>query len=194
MRITGLLLLLLVLASALAAQTEFDIRAFSDSTKYGWQDWRDRLEYRDGLLERQQLLQMYEIQASPIRSTIIKSMLVPGLGQISCDAGTKGSILLGSELLALGTSYLFYDRSQYYYRKYLDATQVEEIETYYNAAQSPRQYSLIFLGLGLVIWTYNIFDVIETTDEYNAKVWRNIVEEFGRKTVTLGPEGIQVRF
>ena len=189
-----LLLLLLLAYAALAAQGEFDIRAFSDSTKYGWQDWRDRVAYRDDILERQQLLQMYEMEASPIRTTIIKSLLIPGLGQMDSNAGTKGSILLGSELLALGTAYLFWDRSQYYYHEYQQATQVEEIESYYNAAQNPRQYSLLFLGLGAVIWGYNVFDVIQTTDDYNVEVWQEIMDKYARKKVTLGPQGIGVRF
>lgn len=188
------LLTFLVLTAGLCAQLGFDIKAFADSTKYGWQDWRDRQTYRDDLVERQKLLQLYEIESSSIRANIIKSSLIPGLGQLSSKAGTKGSILLGGELLALGASLYFYDRSMYYYDKYLSATQIEEIEEYYSAAQGPRQYSMLFLALGAVIWGYNIYDVILTTDEYNAKVWQEIVEKYGRKTVTLGPRGIQVRF
>ncbi len=194
MRNLLLLLLFCVMAGALWAQADFDIRAFSDSTKYGWMDWRDRASYRDQLLERQQLLQLYEMESRPITRTMAQSALVPGLGQISCQAGTKGSIILGAELLALGTAFLFYDRSQYYYKKYLSATQVEDIETYYNAAQNPRQYSLLFVGLGLVIWGYNMFDVIQTTDEFNAAVWDSIIERYGSTALTLGPEGIGIRF
>jgi len=191
---TLLSLLFIVFAISLFAQTEFDIRAFSDSTKYGWKNWLDRSDYRVKILDRQQLLQLYEIEANSIQGNILKSALIPGLGQITSKAGTKGSVILGGELLALGASLYFYDRSNFYYQKYLDATQVEDIETYYSAAQSPRQYSMLFLALGVIIWGYNIFDVIQTTDDYNAKVWQEIVEKYGKKTVTFGPDGLSVKF
>lgn len=184
----------LLLAFSLGAQIQFDIQAFADTTKYGWQDWQERSEYRTDLLDRQELLHMYEMEANPIRRSILQSMLIPGLGQISSKAGTKGTIILGSELLALGASLYFFDRSQYYYDKYLDATQIEDIESYYSQAQRPRHYSLLFLGLGAVIWGYNVFDVIQTTDEYNARVWREIVEQYGTQPVTAGPAGISIRF
>lgn len=194
MRRILLISVFLLLAFGLGAQIQFDIQAFADTTKYGWQDWQERSEYRTDLLDRQELLHMYEMEANPIRRSILQSMLIPGLGQISSKAGTKGTIILGSELLALGASLYFFERSQYYYDKYLDATQIEDIESYYSQAQRPRQYSLLFLGLGAVIWGYNVFDVIQTTDEYNARVWREIVEQYGTQPVTAGPAGISIRF
>ncbi len=194
MRALALIFTFLILAAGLAAQIQFDIQAFSDTTKYGWQDWQERSEYRADLLDRQELLHMYEMEANPIRTSILKSLLVPGLGQISSNAGTKGTIILSSELLALGASLYFYDRSQYYYEKYLNATQIEDIESFYSQAQRPRQYSLLFLGLGVVIWGYNIFDVIQTTDEYNAQVWRKIWEQYGTQSIGVGPGGLSIRF
>ncbi|MFO8144803.1 MAG: hypothetical protein R6T89_03650 [Candidatus Syntrophosphaera sp.] len=194
MRALTLIFTFLILAAGLAAQIQFDIQAFSDTTKYGWQDWQERSEYRADLLDRQELLHMYEMEANPIRTSLLKSLLVPGLGQISSNAGTKGTIILSSELLALGASLYFYDRSQYYYEKYLNATQIEDIESFYSQAQRPRQYSLLFLGLGVVIWGYNIFDVIQTTDEYNAQVWRKIWEQYGTQSIGVGPGGLSIRF
>lgn len=189
-----MLLLLVLMSLSLGAQIQFDIQTFSDSTKYGWQDWRDRSAYREELYDRQQLLQMYEIESSPIGSAILKSALIPGFGQITSNAGTKGTVILGSELLALSASLYFYDRSRFYYDKYLNATQVDEIQEYYSAAQNPSQYSMAFIGLAAVIWAYNIFDVILTTDEYNAQVWQEIVEQYGKKTVSMGPEGLRLKF
>lgn len=194
MRKTVFTLLFLILASCLLAQLQFDIESFSDSTKYGWKDWRGRGTYRAGLLERQELLQLYEMESSSIGSAIFKSALVPGFGQITSKAGTKGTIFLGAELLSLGVSLYLYDRSNYYYDQYLTASQIDEIQEYYSKAQTPRYYSLLFLGLGVVIWGYNIYDVILTTDSYNAQVWQDILQKHARKTVSLGPEGIRVRF
>ncbi len=194
MRKLILLLIFPALATCLLAQTQFDVNAFADSTKYNWQDWRDRSSYREDLINRQELLQLYEMESSQIGSAILKSSLVPGFGQITSKAGTKGTIFLGTELLTLGVSLYFYDRSNYYYDKYLTATQIDEIQEFYGAAQTPRYYSFLFLALGAVIWGYNIYDVISTTDDYNAKVWQELVEKYGKKTLSLGPEGIRVRF
>lgn len=194
MRKPILLLIFLSLAAGLLAQTQFDINAFADTTKYGWKDWRDRSAYRTDLINRQELLQLYEMESSPIAASIVKSSLIPGLGQIASKAGTKGTIFLGTELVSLGVSLYFFDRSNYYYDKYRNATQIDEIQMYYGMAQKPRYYSVVFLGLGLVIWGYNIYDVVQTTDDYNAQVWKNILEKQSNKTISLGPDGVRVRF
>lgn len=187
-------ILFLLMASCLQAQESFDLSAFSDSTKYGWQDWRDRGDYRANLLDRQKLLQIYEMESNPIRRSIAKSMVLPGWGQISSRAYTKGNIILGSELIVLGASLYFFDRSNYYYDKYMNATQIDDIENYYSDAVKPRQYSILLLSLGGIIWIYNIFDVIETTDDYNAMIWEDIVEKYGSQPVNIGPGGVQIRF
>ncbi|MCB5224062.1 MAG: hypothetical protein WCY21_00380 [Candidatus Cloacimonadaceae bacterium] len=190
----ALILILLALVPSLAAQDQFDITAFSDSTKYGWEDWRDRNVYRVDLIERQELLQIYEMESSQIGSSILKSALIPGYGQISSKAWTKGTVFLGAELLSMGVSLYFLDRSNYYYGKYLESTQIDDIQYFYSAAQKPRYYSWMFMALGAVVWGYNIYDVILTTDAYNAQVWQEILERHGKKTISMGPEGIQLRF
>ncbi len=190
----ALILILLTLAPKLSAQDQFDITVFSDSTKYGWEDWRDRNVYRVDLIERQELLQIYEMESSQIGGSILKSAFIPGYGQISSKAWTKGTIFLGAELLSMGVSLYFLDRSNYYYGKYLESTQIDDIQHFYSAAQKPRYYSWMFMALGAVVWGYNIYDVILTTDAYNAQLWQEILERHGKKTISMGPEGIQLRF
>lgn len=189
-----LVLILLALAPSLSAQEQFDITVFADSTKYGWEDWLDRNSYRIDLIERQELLQIYEMESSQIGNSILKSAIVPGYGQISSKAWTKGTVFLGAELLSMGVSLYFLDRSNYYYGKYMEATQIDDIQHFYAAAQRPRYYSWMFMALGAVVWGYNIYDVILTTDNYNAQVWQEILERHGKKTISMGPEGIQLRF
>ncbi len=164
-----------------AAQAKFDTEAFADTTKYGWMSYLDRNAYRIDLNNRRDLLQYYNANlANSIQTSLIKSAIMPGWGQFDNGFSTKGSIFLGTELLLAGASLYFYDRSVYYYNKYLDATQVEDIESYYNQAVSPRQYSMIFLGLGAIVWVYNIFDVIQSTEEHNAREWRKYLEDKSR--------------
>lgn len=190
----ALILALLLASSWLIMAQSFDINAFSDSTKYGWKDYLDRADYRLDLNQRQDLLQLYEMEANSLRDCVIKSAIAPGWGQFSNKQTTKGSVFLAAELVLAGASLYFYDRSMYYYNKYLDATQVEDIETYYNAAVGPRQYSLIFMGVGALVWVYNIFDVIQGTEEYNAKVWKSVTDKHLGSRVNINGNGLELRF
>lgn len=187
------LLCLLLCAKVIYAQ-QFNIDAFSDSTKYGWKHYVDRSDYREALSRKQALLQLYELEANSMRDGVLKSMVAPGWGQFENKQSIKGSVFLAAEIAMVGASLYFYDRSNYYYRKYMDATQVEEIESNYNAAVAPRQYSLIFAGVGALIWAYNVFDVIQGTEEYNAKVWKRIEEKDRASRIRLSGTGIEIDF
>lgn len=189
-----LLALLLIMAAGSGYAQEFDIQAFSDSTKYGWENYQDRLAYRIDLENRQNLLQLYELEAQPLRGNIMKSVLVPGWGQISAKFNTKGTIILGTELLLAGTAYYYYDKAMYNYDLYESATQVEEIENYYKKAQTPYQYTYILLGFATLVWAYNIFDVIQSTEEYNANLWQEIWQRQASSPVQITPNGLEVRF
>lgn len=185
---------MLAVLAVLTAQMEFDITAFSDTTKYGWADFGARKAYRDDLMDRQKLLQLYEMDAQAVSSNMLKSAIIPGWGQFSAQQPVKGEVILGLEIITLGTSLFFYDKAMNYYRKYETATQVNEIEQFYKKAQSPHQYSMIFMGLGLVVWAYNLYDVVSSTDSYNTMVWDDIVRKYGNSPVQLTPQGIQIEF
>ncbi len=172
----------------------FDIQAFSDTTRYGWSNYLDRNAYREDLNNRQSLLQIYELEAQPLNANIIKSALIPGWGQFSTKANSKATIILGSELLLVGSSLYFMDRALRSYRLYETATQIEEIESNYKDAQVPYQYSLILMGFAGVVWTYNIFDVIQSTQTYNANLWQEVMERRRNSPVQLTPNGVEVRF
>lgn len=172
----------------------FDIQAFSDSTKYGWSNYESRFEYRDKLKSRQDLLQIYELEAIPLRANIVKSAIIPGWGQFAGKASTKGTLILSAELVLIGTSLYFWDRAMSNYRLYEQATQVEDIQYYYKEAQSPHQYSQIMLGFAAIVWVYNVFDAIQTTQMYNSNLWKEIVERQKSNTIQVSPNGIEVRF
>ncbi|HOH47267.1 MAG TPA: hypothetical protein PLX59_05455 [Candidatus Cloacimonadota bacterium] len=189
-----LFLLLLVISGGLFAQLRFDIEAFSDTTKYGWEDYAARADYRSELYNRQQLLHIYELESQPLTANILKSALVPGWGQFSTNAPVKAEIIIGAEVLAMGTAFLFYDRSMNYYRKYQNASQVGEIEDYYKKARTANQYATLTAGLGLIVWIYNMYDVIVSTEEYNASVWQKILERNRDSALQITPEGLELRF
>lgn len=189
------MLLLLTLLASLAIQAQtFDIQAFSDTTKYGWKDYLDRGNAREDLIRRQNLLQLYELEAQPVNANIAKSALVPGWGQFATKFNTKGTVILGTELVLLGSAMYFYDKAMYNYRLYEQATQIEDIDTYYKAAQGPYQYTYILLGFASIVWVYNIFDVVQSTEDYNADLWREIQKRQASSPVQVSANGITVRF
>ncbi|PKN72534.1 MAG: hypothetical protein CVU50_06655 [Candidatus Cloacimonetes bacterium HGW-Cloacimonetes-3] len=187
------IILLMLVATPVFAQN-FDIQAFSDSTKYGWLNYLERATYREQLNARQNLLQIYELEAHPLNANIIKSSLIPGWGQFASEASTKGTLILSTELVLIGTSVYFWDRAMTNYRLYKNATQTEEIQKYYKEAQSPHQYSQIMLGFAGIVWLYNIFDAIQTTQQYNTNLWREIQERGNNNPVQITPGGVEVRF
>ncbi len=191
---TELLLCLLVFMMLPMFCQTFDIQAFSDSTKYGWLNFKDRETYRDQLEARKNLLQIYELEAVPVNANIVKSALIPGWGQFASKAPTKGTLILSSELVLIGTSLYFWDRAMTNYRLYKNATQTEDIQKYYKEAQSPHQYSQIMLGFAGIVWIYNVFDAIQTTQQYNSNLWLEIMERSKNNPISVTPDGIEVRF
>lgn len=189
----ALCLLMEIVAAPIKAQS-FDIQAFSDTTKYGWKNYLDRNAYREDLKQRQELLQIYEMEAQPLNTNILKSAIIPGWGQFSTKESTKGTVILGTEIVLAGTSFYFLDRALSKYKLYKQATQVDEIEKYYKDAQVPYQYSFILMGAAGIIWAYNIFDVIQSTQDYNVRLWEEIVERSKSGPVYITPTGIEVRF
>lgn len=119
---------------------------------------------------------------------------MPGWGQFSTNHNTRGQAILAAELILAGTSLYFYDKSMDYYRKYENATQIDEIEQYYKKSQQPYQYSMIFLGLASIVWAYNLFDVIQATESFNANTWERIQSDYSNRSLSVSPTGIEVRF
>ncbi|HOH98441.1 MAG TPA: hypothetical protein PL188_09090 [Candidatus Cloacimonadota bacterium] len=178
----------------LNAQTSFDIQAFSDSTKYGWQNYLDRATYREDITNRQNLLQLYELEALPLRTNLIKSAVIPGWGQFSTKNNSKATIILSIELVTLLGSLYFYDQAMVNYNQYKTATQIDEINRYYSKAQTPYQYAIMLLGLATVVWGYNVFDVVISTNEYNANLWQDIMERQKSSPLQITPSGLEWRF
>ena len=189
-----LLLLLLLAGGVLTAQSGFDMEAFADSTKYGWKNYLDRDLYRQDLIHRQNMLQLYELEALPHRESFMKSAVVPGWGQFATKNYTKATVFLGLELAAAMGAVYFYDQSTTYYRRYKNATQIDEINDFYGKAQTPYQYSMMMLGFGAVVWAYNLYDVIVSTNEYNEKVFRDIQNRRSVSPLQLTASGLELRF
>lgn len=189
-----LLIALFSFGSLLKAEESIDMRSFADSTKYGWMNYLERNDYRNELNLRQNLLQLYELEALSTRDTFLKSLVVPGWGQFASKNNNKATVFMSLELAALMSSVYFYDRAMTNYRHYQSATQIDEINHYYGKAQLPYQYSLMAAGFGLVVWGYNLYDVIISTNEYNERLWQSLYERRGNSTLQLTPMGLELQF
>lgn len=189
-----ILLTILMSMGLLWAQTEFDLKAFADSTKYGWQDYLQRSDYRDDLLARQNMLQLYELEALPIKENFLKSAVIPGWGQFSTKRYTRATVILSLELVSVMSAIYFHDKAMTNHDLYESATQIDDINHYYGEAQTPYQYSLMALGFGAVVWAYNLYDVIISTNEYNEDLWRDIVKRRSASPLQVTPAGLELRF
>ena len=188
-----LLPLLLGILLPMLAQ-DFDIQTFSDPQKYGWEDFEDRFEAQHSMLERQKLLQIYRMQKLDPATNVAKSAIAPGWGHFSAQSYTKGQILLGAQVVLLGSAFYFYDQAMDKYDEYKHANQINAMNQAYNDALEPYRYAQAFFGLFCVVWGYTLWDTYMATEEYNANLWHTIFEEYNRGAVQLSPTGISVRF
>lgn len=182
----------LVLFTQLPAQA-FDLNKFSNPKKYGWEDYQDRAKYRKDLNTRKELLQLYEVKAKTISSTMAKSAVFPGWGHYSIESYSKGHTFLTSGILLAGAGLYFYSRSQDYYDNYKNASQIDVINSNFDKAEQNYNTAMIFLGTYLILWTYNLYDSAESTERYNANLWENLANN-RFENISLTPTSFEVRF
>ncbi len=190
------LLLLLLSCSLLYSQRPSTVLELSDPYKYGWHEESNRLTFRDSLTVSTSLLNEYNNLKQSSWTNALKTAVAPGWGHFSIGRNTKGQIFLVSQLAILGTSLYYYERSMIHYRKYRDATNIDDINEHYDNAVEPYRRSNLFLGLFFVVWGYSIYDVMSETSSYNGELWNQIVEEemSKKKGLQITPTGISWRF
>ena len=192
----NLILIVVLLSFQTILGGEFDIQKFSNPKKYGWETRRKQLLIRKNLIERQKLLQIYETKKLSPTKNVIKSAIVPGWGHFSAKRYLKGQILLGAEIVLLGSSLYFYDQAMEKYDKYQKATYIRDIYKYYQEARSPYLRSQLLLSLGIAVWIYTVYDSITVTENYNRDLWQNIFFEYQNRKIKLdiSPLGFNIRF
>ncbi|MCK9557112.1 MAG: hypothetical protein M0R50_03600 [Candidatus Cloacimonetes bacterium] len=188
-----IILIVLLFGITLCNAQSFDLQAFADSTKYGWKDYLDRAEYRKDLTYRQNKLQLYELEAVPFGGNVLKSAVIPGWGQFATKHNSKATVILSAELISVISALYFYNQASTNYDRYQNATQVDEINDYWSKAEIPYHYSLLMVGLAGVIWLYNMYDVVMSTNEYNENLWQDIMNR-DSSPLKLSPTGLELRF
>jgi len=190
----SLLIFIIMQFFFLAKAEEFDIEKFTDPLKYNWQSEAERKLFRKKFEEQQKLLQIYNLNKQSIYSNMLKSAAIPGWGQFSAKAHTRGQVILGIELVLMGSSLYFYDITMDNYDKYKNSTQVSEIKKYYNDANSSYKLAQGFVGLYTLVWLYSLYDTAAATSEYNDNLWQSIYQDYFKARFYLSPNGIGVNF
>ncbi|HCM14931.1 MAG: hypothetical protein WC252_00995 [Candidatus Cloacimonadaceae bacterium] len=188
-----IMLLVLALGISLGNAQSFDLQAFADSTKYGWNDYLERAQYREDLTLRQNKLQLYELEAVPFGGNVLKSAVIPGWGQFATKHNSRATVILSAELISVISAVYFYNKASTNYDHYKNATQIDEINHYWGEVETPYHYSLMMVGLAGVIWLYNMYDVVMSTNEYNENLWQDIMTR-SNSPLQVGPNGIELRF
>lgn len=188
-------LIIIIMASFLLLNAQrFDVNKFSDPQKYGWIDHEKQLEAREDKLQRQKLLQIYEMNRFSYRDRLLKSALVPGWTHFAAGKYAKGQVILGLEVALFFSSFYYYDQAMNYYDKYKQSDYIGEIEDYYEKTKAPWRNCQIFFGLGVMVWVYNLYDTILTVDEYNTDLWQKIYLNYHNKKLSITEKGITYRF
>lgn len=173
---------------------DFDIKSFSDPHKYGWDNPEKLYDARSDLVNRQKLLQIYEMKNQSITANAIKSAFAPGWGHFTAGEFTKGQVLMAMEIIFLGTSYYFYDNAMEKYDKYKKANYILDINQSYEDANDDFFISQIFLSLGTIVWIYTLYDSINATEKFNDDLWQQISQQYYTNRIMITPTGFTLRF
>jgi len=89
-------------------------------------------------------------------AALLRSLVVPGLGQIYNGQKVKGYIIMGSEAALIGTSVYFYVQGMNYQSSY-EEDRPGTVDDFDRAEQA-YQTSDIFAYLAIGLWIYNVVD------------------------------------
>jgi hypothetical protein len=190
----SIVILIFVLLHSFVFAEKTEIFKFSNPDKYGWTNPDLRMQSRRELYNRQKLLQIYHLNKQSTTKNMIKSMIMPGWGHFSAQRYTKGQVLLVMEVIMLGSSLYYYDQAREYYDKYKNATNIIDINSYYEDTKIPLRLSQGFLTLGVLVWLYSLYDTPKVTDDYNKDLWDKLIFDFHDKQVQITPQGVTLRF
>ncbi len=189
-----LILLFTLSLLPLLAQTDFDIASFADTLKYNWDTPATRYAYRENLEFKKKLLTKYEDERLAVPLNMGKSMLLPGWGHFHTKNYLRGQILLSSEIILAGSTFFLYDKAMDKYDQYKKATQIDQMDQFYQDANESYKQASLTTALFVLVWAYNVYDTYLVTNQYNDKLWiDNIQKEVDRK-ITVSPTGINIKF
>jgi hypothetical protein len=191
-------LLLLTWLVPVYLSADFDIDKFTDPAKYSWDSMENYQSAREEMLLKRNIIHFYEMKKSDVNTNILRSAVFPGWGHFAVKSYNRGEILLGLEVIFLGTAFYYYNQALEDYDKYKEADFIGDINNYYDKAQDKYNISQTFLVLGVLNWLYSLYDTVLVTQQYNSRLWDKLNNKYLNTTPELGfssyPIGIKVRF
>jgi hypothetical protein len=122
----------------------------------------------------------------PIVSALL-SLFMPGAGQLLNESKGKSVLFLGTASgLAVG-GVIYHSRYSDSHDRYLKATNIDDINSFYEESRKPYKLRALFLGL------YSLCALASSTEAYNEAAWCE--KQRQRIEVTVSPDrGITVAF
>jgi len=168
--------------------------AFVDTLKYKWHTPTDRYDFRDNLDLRNSILPDFQKEMINVSSNMERSLFLPGIGHFHTGNYLRGLLMVGSEVFIASTAIYMYDKGKQSYKKYKVATQIDDINRYYDSAVTNYTQASMMVGLFVAVWVYNIYDTYLVTTAYNEKLWNEHLRKERERRFYLTPAGATFRF
>jgi hypothetical protein len=98
-------------------------------------------------------------QPQPGLSSLKKSLLIPGWGQLAEKRYVEGFLFLGAEVFSLYQIFYNNHKGNIYYGRYRDADNVEDAVRYRELTEDYDRKRNIFIFAAVGIWAVNLLDI-----------------------------------
>jgi len=155
---------------------------------------QDRYDFRDNLALRSSIIDEFERSRIDVSRNMQLSLILPGTGHLHTGNYIRGVLFLGGEIAIASTAVHFFNRGRSNYDKYKNATRIDEIERFYDAAVTSYVQASIMAGVFVGVWVWNVFDTRRVTNEYNQRLWNEMMTREQERRVVVGANGLEYRF
>jgi len=90
----------------------------------------------------------------------LRSMVVPGWGQLSLGRSTPSTYFFASTVAAAGAALFFQRRADQRYSDYQGSADLIEVTTLYNQAEGARRGALVLGGVATALYAWNVVDAL----------------------------------
>jgi hypothetical protein len=140
-----------------------------------WRSESERIAERRRLENLKQKLDNFQMIRQKPLNNCMKSLVLPGLGQRSVKQNTKGRIFTRAIVLSAAGAGGLYLYSDYIYKKYKTADNIDDIERYYDESNRFYLWSQYALGASLGVWALNVVDAYFSTKSFNNKLFQGLL-------------------
>ena len=193
MRIFYLIIIYFLLLKSLYSQNT-DMTGFSNTIKYNWLTPEDRYEFRNNLALRNSIIDDFEKEKIDVSRNMQLSLILPGTGHLHTGNYIRGILFLGGEIAIASTTIYFFNQGKSNHEKYRNATQIDDINRFYDATVTSYLQASIMTGVFIAVWVVNVFDTRRVTNEYNRRLWNDFLQREQERRVVVTTNGLVYRF